>query len=957
MNKERRIPFLLLMLFACLIGIWADEVDDATHLKYTVSDNEVTVTGFADDFTPSADYALVIPDEIDGMPVVAIGNEAFLDVTNFTSLTIGKNVRTIGNGAFRRATAMTTVTFAPDGVVETLGESAFRGCAELTEFIMPNTVKSVGEMVLQANNKLASVTISNQLTVLSVHFLCNCPLLKTVEIPSSVKEIKTEAFWMQNGGLEEITIPSSVTTFGDVVFRDCNNLKKVTFNCANIPNDILKDHVSLETLVLGNGVKSIGSSAFSGCTGLTDVSIPNTITTVGNSAFNGCTGLTSIGIPTSVKTVGSGAFQGCTGLASAIFEDGSQLTQLSDNLFSGCTTLTSFNIPATITSIGSSCFYQCAQLGSIVIPASVTTLGTNAFKECSALASVTFADGIQLEVIPEGCFRACSSLTGIDIPASVKKINGADSNGAFQLSGIQYVNFAENCIVDYLGTSAFRGCGNLTEFVMPNSVKEVGHMVLQANANLASVTLSNQLKVMNNNIVCNCPKLTHIDIPASVTTINNWAFYLCTGLTEIVVPHNVHTLNDYLFKECSSNLTIDLSACSNVWELYNGNTNVTTKYSVPDGATVILPPGSTATGTNVQITDLGTPEQDEEGYYLIGSVEDYNRFAAIVRGNPTANARLTADIVLTGDELTIGMGIDQNNCIAYGGTFDGQGHTITLNFTGANKINRSHGGLFAWTDGATIKNLAVDGEIDTIEPKVGGIVSGIKGTLSMEKCKSAVTITGIVETLTEMHLGGMLGYTYNADITLTDCLACGSIMGGNNVKYSADFFGRITYGTKVAFYNTLSMVTFDSELDFAGRVYVADTSNPAENFTGSNNVIVSQGQSTGGGMGHTGSVGTTWCGLDEVSDGTVTTILQAGREEIVWVQDPVTDQPTLRLFACGEGATTAIKGIDAVGLNTTDSIYDMQGRKINNSENLKGVYIINGRKVVIKIRKEINTNS
>ena len=874
METVKRILISCCALFGYCALAGADEVDVTTHLKYTVNANEVTVTGFSESFTTGDDYALVIPDEIDGMPVVTIGNAAFLDVTTFTSLTIGKNVKTIGNEAFRRATAVKTITFAPDGVVETLGESAFRGCSELTEFIMPNTVKSAGAMVLQANSKLERVTISNQLTVLSNQFLCNCPLLTTVEIPNSVKEIQSKAFWMSDGGLEEITIPSSVITIASDVFSECYNLKKVTFNCVNIPGEILKEKTSLETLILGSGVK-----------------------TVGNNAFMGCTSLNSVNIPASVNTLGNGVFQGCTGLASAIIEEGSQLTQLSDNLFSGCVTLSSFTIPATITSIGASCFYQCSQLGSISIPASVNSIGSNAFKECSSLQSVTFADGIQLETIPEGCFSFCSSLAGIDIPASVRRINGAEDNGAFRRSGIKYVNFADNCIVEYLGASAFRGCDELTEFVMPNSVKEVGEMLLQADPKLERVILSNQLKIISSQIVCNCPKLTHIDIPASVTTINNWAFYLSTGFTEIVVPHNVHTLNNYLFKDCSSNLTIDLSACSNVWELYSGNTNVTTKYSVPDGATVILPPGSTATGANVQVVDLGTPAQDEEGYYLIGSIEDYNQFAAIVRGNPTANARLTADIVLTGDELTIGLGTDQNNCIAYGGTFDGQGHTITLNFTGANRINRSYGGLFAWTDGATIKNLAVNGEIETTQPKVGGIVSGIKGTLMMENCMADVDITGIVETLTEMHLGGMLGYTHNADITLTDCVSCGSIQGGSNVKFCSDFFGRITNGTKVTLNNNLAMTDFESQLDFVGRFWIADISNPLENYSGTKNIIVKKGQSTGSGLGITDVDVTSSAALADVINGTVTTILQNGREEEIWVQDPVLGIPMLKLFA------------------------------------------------------------
>jgi len=908
--KMKQLLFSMLTLLCCCTGAWADEVDNDTHLKYTVADDEVTITGFADDFTPGSNYALVIPDVIDGKPVVAVGASAFIDKTNFTTLTIGKNVKTIGNEAFRKALTMTSVTFAPDGVLETLGESAFRGCAELTAFVMPNTVTTIGKYVLQANAKLASVILSNQLTTLSAQALCNCPMLKTVDIPESITKIESGAF-RNNGGLEEITIPSTVTSVSSDAFNGCSNLKTVIWNSATVPENIFKDKTSLQTVTLGEGVKTIGSSAFKNCTGLTDLSIANTVKTINASAFCGCTALGSVTIPALVSKLPDEVFKGCTSLASVSFAEGSQLTQMTAGVFSGCSMLNNFTIPATVNYIGSDCFYQCSQLKSIVIPSSVTYLGGNAFKECTALESVTFGQDIQLENIPAGCFRECSSLVGVDIPASVKRIEGDTSNGAFQLSGIQYVNFAENCIVEHLGTSAFRGCHGLTEFVMPNSVKEVGEMVLQANSQLASVTISNSLKVINNQMLCNCPLLTHITIPSSVTTINYQAFWGCTGLSEIVIPHNVHTLGDNLFIECSSNLTIDLSACSNVWELYSGNTNVTTKYSVPNGATVILPPGSTATGTNIQVTNLGTLAQDSEDYYLIGSAADFNKFATIVRSNPTANARLTADIELTGDELTIGLGTGESNCIAYGGTFDGQGHTITLNYTGANKINRSYGGLFSWTNGATIQNLTVDGAIETTQPKVGGIVSGIKGTLTMQKCKAASTITGIVETLTEMHLGGMLGYTHSADITLTDCMSCGSIMGGSNVKFCSDFFGRITNGTKVTLNYNLAMTNFDSQLDFAGRFWLYDTSNPTSNYSGSVNIYVNQGQSTGGGLSHISTGITSRATLAQLADGTVAYRLQAGRTDMFWGQrigidtEPVlTNDESYRVYRSINGGYT-----------------------------------------------------
>ena len=133
-------------------------------------------------------------------------------------------------------------------------------------------------------------------------------------------------------------------------------------------------------------VTSIGNSAFSWCSGLTSVVIPDGVTSIGNSAFSYCSGLTSVTIPDSVTSIGNGAFSWCSDLTSVTIPD--SVTSIGNHAFF-FTGLTSITIPDGVTSIGNSAF-KCSGLTSVTIPGSVTSIGSYAFEDCSYLTKITF---------------------------------------------------------------------------------------------------------------------------------------------------------------------------------------------------------------------------------------------------------------------------------------------------------------------------------------------------------------------------------------------------------------------------------------------------------------------------------------------------------------------------------------------------------------------------------------
>ena len=275
--------------------------------------------------------------------------------------------------------------------VMTIGEWAFSNCSGLTSVTIPNSVTSIGYRAFYGCSSLTSVTIPNSVTSIGGLAFCGCSNLAYITIPNSVTSIGGNAF-SECSGLTSITIPNSVTSIGGSAFSSCSALTSIVVDTGNPTYDSPDNcnaiiETASNTLLYGcmnttipNSVTSIGSSAFSGCTGLTSITIPNSVASIGSSAFYGCTGLTSITIPNSVTSIDEYAFSHCSGLTSIIVEAGNPnfdsrnncnaiIETSSNTLLYGCMNTT---IPNSVASIGSSAFYGCSGLTFITIPNSVT---------------------------------------------------------------------------------------------------------------------------------------------------------------------------------------------------------------------------------------------------------------------------------------------------------------------------------------------------------------------------------------------------------------------------------------------------------------------------------------------------------------------------------------------------------------------------------------------------------
>ena len=333
-------------------------------------------------------------------------------------------------------------------------------------------------------------------------------------------------------------------------------------------------------------VIGIGSYAFSNCSGITSITIPNTITYINSGAFYYCTGLPSVTFPSSLTTIDEAAFAYCSNLTSFtipssvttlhrtaftysgwynnqpdgyLCKDGwcieykgtpsgslvvpSGTTRIASCAFYQCTGFTgTLSLPNTLVSIGAAAFSGCTALeGSITIPNSVTTIGGNAFYGCTHFhGSLTLSNS--LVSIGVSAFNHCTNLTGtLSIPSTLVTIG----NNAFYYCRHLTGNLVFPSTLESIGNTAFGACYDITSVTIPGTSTTIGEDVFESCSSLSSVTLG--ISEIPEGVFDDCSTLTSLTLLNTVTSIGGGAFYGCSALPSVNIPNSVTYIGDAAF--------------------------------------------------------------------------------------------------------------------------------------------------------------------------------------------------------------------------------------------------------------------------------------------------------------------------------------------------------------------------------------------------------------------------
>ena len=439
------------------------------------------------------------------------------------------------------------------------------------------------------------------------------PLIANAEDMFCINGIYYKFSTEDNSKLTVVTALKDINEEGDmanIVIPGALTLRGTSYPVSSISKNAFKKH-PLETIVLWDGIETIGVTAFGECSHLKSISMPGSVTTIGDAAFYGCSSLESIILPNNINKIG-------------------------DNLFWGCSKLSNVTLPQSLTAIGEEAFRECEALGSITIPDGVKDIGKNAFQNCLKLTDVycnaknvpktdntafagtpiksatlhvpaeaveayrktlpwsDFKEIVPLNsstIIDKGIYFAIKDDGTLEVTGLATSVTRADILSSVTVNGKKYR-------VTSIAERAFEGRSDLTYLSVPYSVKSIGKYAFMNCGNKVAVNIADpeswcQMELGNESssplscagkLLVFDTETSQVTIPNSVTSINAFTFYQCSCIKSLKIPASVTSIGSSAFEGCTKLKTIT----SEIQQPFAIDENVFSTWST---ATLIVPAG------------------------------------------------------------------------------------------------------------------------------------------------------------------------------------------------------------------------------------------------------------------------------------------------------------------------------------------------------------------------------
>ena len=467
-----------------------------------------------------------------GNSVSRIRQSAFEGCTGLSAVIIPNSVEYIDSWTFGDCTGLNSVTFGSSVIA--IGASAFDGCANLNSLILPASVSSIADFAFSDCSKLANITCkATTPPACGVNVFNNVDNAIPVYVPSEATyAYKLATGWNYFTNIQAMSDEGVTWSLNDGVLTISGTGPMDDYSGkAAIP--WYTERNSIVSVIIEDGVTSIGKHAFNECKNIASVQIAQTITGIGNYAFRKCAALTSLTIPAAVKSIGKQAFLDCSGLTEITCEAAIPPT-LNDEVFSGVDKSIPVYVPAKSVSA-----YQAADGWSDFtnIQAIIDASGS-----CGTNVNWVLSDGV-LTISGTGSMANyaspssrpwhtyAASITTVIVKNGVTTIGESAFDGFTALSAVTLGSTIET-IYQY----AFISCEALTEITFPNSLSYIGKSAF-ANSGLTSLTIPEQVTGMGDNAFAYCFGLTGITSEATTPPIlGNMVFSMVDNEIPVTVP-------------------------------------------------------------------------------------------------------------------------------------------------------------------------------------------------------------------------------------------------------------------------------------------------------------------------------------------------------------------------------------------------------------------------------------